>query len=201
MQDERLRRRVPRDAGEDEQEEYLAVAVAALSAWFADPTLHITGYARLDWVKVNAINPDGQYVHPITNAEYDLDVRGGAGSNTTPIHPLQVSLVVTWGTDVSRGRASKGRIFLPAPFAYMDEAALFTDTVAQDVADASASLIESLTGSVLTSLRFTPAVVSPLGGTSGTIRDIETVTVDTRPDTQRRRANRLNGVKYTTPVS
>lgn len=71
--------------------------------------------AKLDLIKVNTIATTGKYLHPWTILEEQIppvSPQGGASAM-----PPQVSCVVTLETGATRGLASRGRIFLPAPIA------------------------------------------------------------------------------------
>lgn len=175
---------------DNEIDSFRGLATTALKAWFSNPATLIGTAANLDWVKANAIGPDGRYARaprPMT------EVSDTSGGGSTPLHyPHQVSLAVTFETDTARGLAAKGRIYLPAPVAVMDIDGLLSDAQVQGIA--------TQTGNLLTALNlpgvpgFYAAVVSN-GGQSGdgVARRITRVSVDTRLDIQRRRGESVGG--------
>lgn len=70
------------------------------------------------WTKLNWINADGKYFFPFTSRTDTPAGNQGTGSAT--FFPNQISLVATLTTDVARGRACRGRMFLPAPGISLD---------------------------------------------------------------------------------
>ena len=155
-----------------------------LGTWF-EAVPGIPSYAQLLTVKVNNIDPDGTYHDPVTHQhEYSTPP---VGSSSTSFPP-QLTIVWSWGTDISRGPASRGRVYTPnAGIAYSTGGII--STVAQNnQLDAAKGLLTVLgnqedTGGVLVS----PSVVSSMGARRG----ILSVRVGAVVDTQRRRRNRL----------
>jgi hypothetical protein len=70
--------------------------------------------ARLKWVKMNVIGPDGRRVNQLTTWRKD-QAGNGALAPSQSQGPITNSLVVTFLTDAARGRASRGRVFIPHP--------------------------------------------------------------------------------------
>lgn len=92
----------------------LAGVGAAVSAFHAAASTQIGSNAKLSFVKCNAIGVDGKYLDTGgTNIATYADIAGGGG--TTPNHPNQIAMAVTWTTGYSRGPAHQGRMYLPLP--------------------------------------------------------------------------------------
>lgn len=191
---------------QDDLQDYLdGTAIPALSDWFSRSETHISAWAHLTTVKVNNIGPEGRYLGESTVGTYDLDVNGGAGTSNSPQYPLQVSLVHTFTTDVTRGRGSSGRIFAPAPAnTTLGAGGTFSVATAQEIATSTASLLSDLQTLGVNGPRFRPAVMSSLvakGQTGdGAFNIITGVRVDTRLDIQRSRANSVSGARATAQV-
>lgn len=187
---------VDRDLTADEQEEYLTdTAVPALQDFVTGTSL-ITGDARVTFAKFNAIDSAGHYVND-TTTEYNFPGNGIAFSGSTIRYPSQVSIVATFETEVRRGYANRGRIYLPTPNILMNATSGTLDiadcaTLATEVA---AFVADLKTSDQSMGINFAPAVVSKSGGAEGTWNEITAVSVDNVADTQRRRANDIVGVR------
>lgn len=80
------------------------------AAWFTTADNNFSDQVWLSWVKFNKIATTGKYANPTTYEAQHTPVRG---TSSTGMLPPQNSLVLSFTTAVNRGRASKGRIFLP----------------------------------------------------------------------------------------
>lgn len=158
-------------------------AVPAIETYYNKTTLSNTVWVTT--AKFNAIDPDGRYANQDeTNAYYWTAGDEPHGTSTTVVEP-QRTLAVSWTTAAQRGRASKGRIFLPG----------FASPVGQDllIAESLASAIESDSQTFLNNLNagtYTAAIVSGVG--TGALRPITGARVGRAIDTQRRRRRSLN---------
>jgi hypothetical protein len=182
---------------EDEVNQFLIqTAVPALTNFIQDTRSHISGAARMEWVKCNQIAPDGKYVNDYTNGVFDLEVQGTGG---TLRYPLQVSLAVTLETDKARGNANRGRIFLPTPSLELASSGLVQFAEAAEVALSVADLFVALADfDTDERTRFVPSVVSA-GGKKDPVGARETITsvsVDTRLDIQRSRGAQQIPARY-----
>lgn len=84
---------------------------SALEQWVARTASSINPSAKLDWLKINEINPaDGKYVDPNNPRTYYwvADLAGVAD-----VGPPNFTVAVSTMTDQVRGRGSKGRFFPP----------------------------------------------------------------------------------------
>jgi hypothetical protein len=83
-----------------------------IAAWFTG-TSNISQAARLETLKVNLIGPNGKYVLPST-VRYDWTAPLPQPSSQSNF-PFQVAVAVTFAAGSMRGRASKGRMYIPTP--------------------------------------------------------------------------------------
>lgn len=117
----------------------------------------------------------------------------GAGTNANAPVPNQCAIVVTLNTGVP-GRSNRGRSYLPCVAANQVGAdTQLSQTVCTTLAQAYASMLEAIaTGSPADAV---PAVAS---ATKGASRPIVSVTVDSKIDTQRRRARNEQALRRAT---
>nr|CRY96751.1 hypothetical protein [uncultured prokaryote] len=192
----------PNDEGDEawtitaaEQNQYAADAV---ETWFTSAGAKVSGMARLDWVKLNAIDTDGSYLDKSnTNlVEYPTDTAptGGSGAMDWP----QISVCVSFRTDVSRGLAARGRLYVPAVVSKSGAGrvgaadCLTMATAAKDLLEELRDMPQLLIGGQLA-----PCVVSrglrtgPDTWGPGVARYIRRSEVGDVADTQRRRRNEL----------
>jgi hypothetical protein len=142
--------------------------------------------------KLNFIGPDGLYVANETfEYTYQNPVPGGGQFNA----PAQLATVVTLRTAVDRGRASKGRMFLPVcgGFQAVGDDGRASATDAENVADRMAALFTVINGVYAAAesgdeARGVVGVASNIG--SGTFRRVTHVTVGRVTDTVRSRRNK-----------
>lgn len=145
----------------------------------------------LDEVKLALIDPDGRYPEDFEPMVLPIvpGIPGGATGGSR--FPLQTACVASLTTAFVRGRAHRGRIYLPPIQADLTASFQWTGTPWTQRAAGVALMIEminaQLTGNV--------AVFSKVG--AGTSRQVTGVAVGSRPDTQRRRA-RQQPETYTT---
>nr|CRY96543.1 hypothetical protein [uncultured prokaryote] len=187
-----------RDASVGACEEYLRDTVSeALPAWFSNPLANIGNYAWLEYMKVNAIAPNGRYLYDETVVDYISPVQGGVNV-TASNKPFQTAKVLTMETGETRGKASRGRIYLPQPANALQANGTF-QLLAFEM-NAHAAMVNDLSATLISDLEeyvFEPSVISPLGGPQGTVRAITGVSMDDVFDTQRRRARSISGTRLT----
>lgn len=171
------------------------VCAVALQEWMQRPATLIASTTRLAFAKLNRINSQGAYADPTTvQYFYASPWPGGATGTGTAAMVPQASLAVTWETDtVSRGLASRGRIYQPSPCVTPSLATgLFDITAAEGVAASAATLIGDLRGGGGAG-SMVPNIVSDSG--AGVAHRIDKVTVDTRVDIIRKRAGSLHPIR------
>lgn len=84
----------------------------------------ISQYARLQTIKLNQIGTNGRYTGDST-VLYDFDGDGLPGVGTTSV-PAQLAYCVSLYTDKPRGRAARGRFYLPLPTSPVDATGTLT---------------------------------------------------------------------------
>lgn len=165
------------------------VCVPALAAWIARAGSLVGNTAKLGFAKLNRIAPDGTYAEPLTISYFWATPVAGASSSTNVAAMIpQCSLVITWETDtVSRGLASRGRIYSPAPSVAPDAmTGLFAAGLALGVVTSAGLLIKALKGAGGAG-SMVPNIVSD--GGAGVAHRIDKVSVDNKVDIVRKRAN------------
>lgn len=166
---------------------YMEAIADDIKTWFTAVGNHMSASASLDYLKVNNINPDGTYAEAITHSHtYPVDTMGGVGQ----IGPAFLSIVTTFETDLARGYAHRGRVYLPNN--------TFNATGSQ-ISDADATTVRNTGAQLLTKL----LINEPTGGAlvqpcvvskhAAELNDISGVSVDTVYDFQSRRKNRTQG--------
>lgn len=186
--------------GFDEEGWFSGVGQSAPAAWMARADSKISNKAKLTFVKFNLINAAGRYSDTGSTREYfyPTPVAGASGG---ALFPYQCTVVLSWRTlEATRGRASKGRIYSPLPAVTVGmSTGLFLAAEAQLMANSAALFLNTLDasfGGVGQWIR--PAIMS---GVDGTWHQIDSVIVDNRVDTQRRRATNLVPVESTAVVT
>lgn len=117
-------------------------------------------------------------------------ITGGTGGGTSPVLPLQTAVCVTLRTALA-GRAHRGRMYFP-----MNVGTLTAHQMSSADTTAIANGVATFLGRYSAALG--PVVVSQIG--AGAKTPITTVTVDSKPDVQRRRAARLVAANTGTKV-
>jgi len=137
-------------------------------------------------VKCNNIAPDGTYVDPVTHIR---DVSTSAQPAGTPRVPDILSLCISWSTGLARGRASKGRIYLPVYGLNATDAGRMdiTPTDQNNFITFGQALLDAFSNSAGIA-PVVPVIASKL---DGSIHPITGVRVGNIIDVQRRRKNAL----------
>lgn len=85
---------------------------AHVLTWWNAAKTSLSAAAHWDFLKVNAIDAAGHYGSQVTNAiYYALDEAGHVGTGI--VGPFQNALCLSLRTQYTRGRASRGRMYLP----------------------------------------------------------------------------------------
>jgi hypothetical protein len=143
---------------------------------------------QLEWGKFNEIGPLGAYVD--TTATHVHELTTPVSGNGSGIGIAQVAMAVSWGTDVARGYASKGRVFVPIP-GVSPISGVWTDTWTNAIATNWSTLLTNLNNLPgIDSSGIVASVVSSVPA-AGAARPIQRVRVGNVPDTIRRRRNAL----------
>jgi len=107
----------------------------------------------------------------------------------TQIHPYEVATVVTLRT-VNASRRGRGRMYLPLSGVPMATGGLYSSGSIGAVADAAKASIDASNAlATVGSITSTRAVVASQA--DGLVLPVTRITMDTKPDSQRRRQNKL----------
>lgn len=156
--------------------------------------------ARVTTVRVNQIASNGT----LTSAA-ESPVTNGAGTSAIAF-PLQTAAVVTLNIGAQYGRSGRGRTFLPYWVAgsgfTLDATGMFNESAVTSILTAYASNAGQV-GVTISDFGDwgagpTLCVFSP---TRGRVRAVENLSMDRRPDQQRRRADRATGQELRTRIS
>jgi len=112
-------------------------------------------------------------------------IAGAVGTSTQP-GPLQCCMVATLNTGAA-GRRARGRMYLPANGVGFTAAHQFPTTRTQPLVNSLAAFFEDINADGISG----QASVISLAGTAA--RPITSISIDQRPDVQRRRANKQSG--------
>jgi len=164
-------------------ESYLTNAMLALATFHASADTYVSSRAKLEYAKANVIGLDGKYVYPTANEGVYTPI-SGAGPNHPP---NQISLAVSLTTDVTRGPAHRGRIYLPMPSHEVGATGLISAEARNPVITSALALIAALNTDP-SGLKV--AVMSRKSG-SPSHRQVTGVEVGRVLDTQRRRRRSL----------
>lgn len=167
--------------------------VAPISSFIEDTTINFTNDVVLTYVKFNQIDAQGKYVDPVT----DVAINDAPGFATGPGEvnvPPQLTVVASLLTGYSRGRAHRGRIYLPPNMNTLGDDGMMSSTRTSDLATHVATFLGAL-NAVDSDLAV--HVWSKVGGIS---RIVTQVAVGGVIDTQRRRRNELTEVYSTVDV-
>lgn len=170
---------------------------AAIRARYVDATgtgAHFCAPWILTGIKLNRINPQGLYQDGVT---YEHIYSSPAAGSFNAYPPAQLSTVLTLRTDVERGHASKGRMYLPPceGFQGVDPSTgKATIPNALRVAQAGALLVDSINdvynGAFPDFSAMEVAVSSKIG--AGTFRRVTRVSVGRVTDTMRSRRSAIS---------
>lgn len=86
--------------------------IAACSTYIATPQM-LSARVRLQWLKLNEIGVDGRYTQ-LETVRHDYATPVSGTMTTANIAP-QTALAITLRTEAQRGRAARGRYYLPMP--------------------------------------------------------------------------------------
>jgi len=171
---------------------------AVQTMWSASTSAIYPDY-QLQFLRLAAIGTDGKYV-PGTIAYdgiYTSPVPGG-GVTTITRFPLQVAQVVTLLTAMPRGQASRGRVYLP----YLDDTIQSNWQWQLATTNSRVNTFSAMLSTLNTTLPGPLTVFSKgtkAAPTTGAKHAVTQVQAGTRPDVQRRRANRqveVRGTKF-----
>lgn len=168
-----------------------------VATWWGTVKSNMGGNVHWDFTKVNAIDAAGHYADARTNAIYYAANESGHVGTGTP-GPYQNACVVTLNTSFIRGRAARGRMYLPiGQVSTTVDTGEFTSTIPSVYANATATMFNGINDNPGIDWANTRvAVVSAYGPAN----DVVSVKAGKIPDTQRRRRASLDE-NYTTAVA
>lgn len=154
---------------------------AGVAGWFDDTLSEFSGQFHVYRVKVATVGTDGRYPAGSTPVISEITPpRAGAGGGGGSRFPLQTAMVATLRTETLRGKAAKGRIYLPQPTSALGTTFELDPTKRANYASQVAFLLRTLNAAM-----GIPAAVMSF---SGVTHEIVSVSIGSRLDVQRRRA-------------
>jgi hypothetical protein len=153
----------------------------------------ISTAARVTWVKLNPIGPDGFYANKTRTTERRLSGAATFVGTSQAYLPPQCAMAVTLRSARGRGVLSRGRFFVPFGGS-VDGTGLAPNAQCLALATGAATLVKNLANQAgLDTTGLAPVLVSP-GGRNQPEGGAETITrveVGRVIDTQRRRRNQF----------
>lgn len=171
---------------------WVAWYATKLQNWFTDQNALQSSGASLQYLKINNINAAGKYANPGNTHLHDFG--SGVVGHQAPTLPNFLSIVYTWETGLTRGRAHRGRMYPPngvSPFS----GGMINSAEAGNHAQAAKLFIQNVlyTGASAPFEDYLePQVFSRLDGSH---HPITGVSCDTIIDVQRRRKNQAVGTR------
>lgn len=175
----------------DEVDTLLDYYVTKITAFHQRVLSMISSRAKLEFVKLNKIAVDGHYADQgNSHVRFINPPVAGGGPASAP--PNQVALALTLTTDVQRGPANKGRIYIPLPTCTVTDNGMITPEEATVIMHSFRTLLEDISDTPGIDDDATPdvLVMSRKAG-SPAARYVTGVRVGRVLDTQRRRRNAL----------
>lgn len=144
---------------------------------------------RLSYLRLASIAPDGKYV--VGTVAYDHVYPGTipGGGIATQLQPLQIASVATFNTAVPRGQAHRGRVYLPPIADTLQTGYVYQTASANNRANSLAAMCTSLNTALGGKLTIF-SKGTKAAPTVGAKNLVTSVKIGTKPDVQRRRANR-----------
>jgi hypothetical protein len=166
-------------------QQLLANALAVpTQTFYTDGALNICAQARLLWVKAAMLDEEGHYLFETGPGLYTYPTPvAGTG---TPLPVPQATIAVTTLTAIARGRASKGRFYLPPATQTVQTDGRITITNADNIEGAARTWLNAINATAQVS---NVSVMSKLG--TGTTNPITAVGVGRVIDTMRSRRRSL----------
>ena len=164
-----------------------------LANWFSRNDSKISTAAYLDFVKLNVVGSDGQYLSQGETHVKTWASNAAPQGTTAQTYP-QNTVVVSLTTDVSRGKASRGRIYPPTGQIVMATGGRLDQASCQLMANSAATLLTDLANQPGIDLNNPRVCVASDLGEPGPVNVVTGVEVGNVIDTQRRRRNALREI-------
>jgi hypothetical protein len=186
---------------EDWTEDNVADVFNDVSAYMTSGSSGFSDAARLDYVKFNVIGPDGRYRNKNKTVAFYYS-GNDAPRGTALAGPAQLAVVVSLLTDAQRGRAHRGRYYIPAAAMGVDSSTgrLPGATVAS-MATSAKNFINNLNNQPGIDVNNPRVIVASELESPGLQRDVTSIAVGNVLDTQRRRRNAFPEVYTELPVT
>ena len=182
-------------------EENLEDIAADVVAFVARADSHLGTKCKLRFVKLNPIGADGRYEDEGNTIVKRWDTTPYPSGTGGVYLPHQVATVATLATDTARGKASKGRIYLPtASVGIQDSDQMMSPSDATAIATSVKTLVQDLNNAPGIDSGDPEVHVMSRLGDPGPSHKVTDIVVDTRLDVQRRRGNAINAPRYTVAV-
>jgi len=162
-----------------------------VQTWWAAANTQMPSYLKLVSLKLVDLGVDGNYLPDVEAFEHVYGPAIAGGGTATSIYPLQAAMVVSLTTGVLRGRAHQGRIYVPPINQPLTGAQLIDTTFLDAFMTTTKTMLDGLNAAQAQKL----AVMSKVG--AGRSLPVTGFYVDSRIDTQRRRAGSQVGSRAT----
>lgn len=169
-----------------------ACAAAVSSFWSSSTNLIPTGY-KLSFLRLARIDTNGRYVPGTISYDHAYSPVVAGGSTEAAMYPLQVATVVTLRSAAAHGLAHHGRVYIPALSQPLVSNYVWTTAQINNVVNGFSAMLTSLNTAGIGQLSiFSKGNAGTPGGAKQVVTGCQ---LDTKPDTQRRRAKQLVGTK------
>lgn len=169
-----------------------ACASAVSTFWSSATNLIPTGY-KLSFLRLARIDTNGAYVPGTISYDHTYSPVVAGGSTEAAMYPLQVGTVASLHTGAAHGLAHAGRVYLPALSQQLVSNYVWTTAQINNVANGFSAMLTALNALDIGKLTiFSKGNTGTPGGAKQLVTGVQ---LDTKPDTQRRRAKQLVGTK------
>lgn len=168
-------------------------AAAAVSTFWSTSTARIPSSYHLSFLRLARIDTNGKYVPGTISYDhaYSPTVAGGAAELAQ--YPLQMATVCSLLTGQAHGLAHEGRIYIPPIVDVLGPTYQWTTAAINNTVNTLSAMLSTLSGSSLGTLSIFSKGNAAVP--TGNKLPVTGVQLDTKPDTQRRRARGLVGTK------
>lgn len=186
------------DSGLPATQALVDTMAARVATFWPLATAAISPNHRASFCRLAAVSPDGTY--SLGTNSFDHVFAGGipGSSAFTGSYPLQTAHVITLSTAFPRGKAARGRVYLPPIHAILQSDFNWQLATVNSRVNSFAAMITGLNTDV-----GSPCTVFSFGTKTGPPQPkhaVTSVVADNRPDVQRRRARQQPSLKGTVSV-
>jgi hypothetical protein len=169
-----------------------AAAPFVSTFWSTAANLIPTGY-KLSFLRLARIDTNGRYVPGTISYDHAYAPVVAGGSAEAAMYPLQVATVCTLRSAAVHGLAHSGRVYIPALSQPLVSNYVWTTAQINNVVNGFSAMLTNL--NTVGMGRLSIFSKGNLGTPGGAKQIVTGVQLDTKPDTQRRRAKQLVGSK------